>query len=987
MHFPFTPNHVQLIAACYPPNAALLNSGPEYRPNAQELSRMTYYASNRPGKINKLSGELERRVRIDCRKAQAGNLRARASLLITLAMFKALATECRRDISLLSSSLLASINVTLSGLSSDLEVAARAASVFAAWTAYTDGHLIGVDRYVTEEHMACLQVFSRMGQISSTTLDHEIRNRTRLLGLSAILGVVTSEVLYYSSTQFKPQISTIVPALIIPLLNVDVANLEEEIAEIKEQPTAQYIDGIATRPTIERRAASIHLHVDGDKGPSTGDVANTSIRALSTLFSHANANQAGLIMHAGFECFDDSGGWEKIQFCQWIAVKGAEWTQYQYRYAIPSRLVEYLVEVQDSPTVTPRHLALAAMIKTVFTAPTPLINLSTSDIISSLITLILRRVMIDAEDPLLPLLVECIASLGSHVYYADQIQDLSGELVSRLVIIETSGLGFGKGTDKGRVKAVRCLLAGLVGLLHAADQHEALREDIQDESRPRKSGNSATASSSPPPIPDIHIKPSRRTRLGPEIWQDTLTLLCDSDYSVRADFVDSTVLYLKNEIPKLGDYTDGEGVRRTRPLSDGPARQVSTMSSVMYGDATTRFLHALHAHIYVLATSSVLDPLSSSLPTPQRSENGHAISEGSNSRSRESPPESRRSNVAPPRSRKTSVTLRILRNAPRNLSTAPAASAYLSDYINIHNILIAVHENLPIRGLLTGIPMLLALDNACQCDTTTDSLVLQRIRVIREIVLRVWLMIGKIWNCPDVVTIAEKALTTSFVNSSQSSKEQQQPGMLCPPKSPVPLDASTDDSAPIAIDSEALLMAIVSSQNVHEITGLDRQALLRRFGAQWTPESAFTESVEIPTSYDAIRGGDTISPLVNIAPALMQVENNMSLQSLARSTRGVGVTDLREALEGRSSMSNPNLPTKAPSLSTLEHASSLSPNGELAFTKLAPVRSRPQQRSKLGRPGDVKDVLNKLGIGMQNGNNMLKSSFPVLQKSESRSER
>lgn len=78
MHLPFTPNHVQLISACYPPNAALLTAGPDYRPNSQELSRMTYYASNRPGKINKLASELEKRVRLDCRKAKAGNIRARS---------------------------------------------------------------------------------------------------------------------------------------------------------------------------------------------------------------------------------------------------------------------------------------------------------------------------------------------------------------------------------------------------------------------------------------------------------------------------------------------------------------------------------------------------------------------------------------------------------------------------------------------------------------------------------------------------------------------------------------------------------------------------------------------------------------------------------------------------------------------------------------------------------------------------------------------
>ena len=78
MHIPFTPNHVQLVSACYPPAAALLTAGPEYSPNSQELSRLTYYAANRPGKIGKLGAELEKRVRTDCRKAATGNTRARA---------------------------------------------------------------------------------------------------------------------------------------------------------------------------------------------------------------------------------------------------------------------------------------------------------------------------------------------------------------------------------------------------------------------------------------------------------------------------------------------------------------------------------------------------------------------------------------------------------------------------------------------------------------------------------------------------------------------------------------------------------------------------------------------------------------------------------------------------------------------------------------------------------------------------------------------
>jgi hypothetical protein len=129
MRLPFTPNHVQLVQACYPPSSAILTVGPDYRPNSQELSRLTYYASNRPGKLTKLGNELEKRAKLEAQRARSGNARARASLLITLAIFKALVTECRRDLSLLTRALISSVVAALSSFPRDLEVAARSASV------------------------------------------------------------------------------------------------------------------------------------------------------------------------------------------------------------------------------------------------------------------------------------------------------------------------------------------------------------------------------------------------------------------------------------------------------------------------------------------------------------------------------------------------------------------------------------------------------------------------------------------------------------------------------------------------------------------------------------------------------------------------------------------------------------------------------------------------------------------------------------------
>jgi protein EFR3 len=141
--------------------------------------------------------------------------------------------------------------------------------------------------------------------------------------------------------------------------------------------------------------------------------------------------------------------------------------------------------------------------------------------------------------------------------------------------------------------------------------------------------------------------------------------------------------------------------------------------------------------------------------------------------------------------------------------------------------------------------------------------------------------------------------------------------------------------------------------------------------------------MEPQSSYDPLRR-DGVSPHLRLAPALMHIEN-LSLQSLARSTRGVGVTDLRDALDGRSSMSNPALVNKAPSVSTLDQAST---HVVTSFNKLRPVRSKPEKLKVAGGPSEVRDMLSKLHIGKSNsGSNLLRASFPGLQKQETRSVR
>jgi hypothetical protein len=516
---------------------------------------------------------------------------------------------------------------------------------------------------------------------------------------------------------------------------------------------------------MERRAASIHVHVDGDKGPSMEDVTNACLHTFFSLLEHSHGAQLGHIMRATFGILDELNGWNKLAHCCWFAQKASEWAQYQYRYAVPTWLVERLLETQESPMGASVRKTLAAMVTTVFNSPTPLVNLSTSDIMSNLMTLLLRRITADPQDALLPALIECIASLGRHVYYSDQIQDLGMELIGRLVAVEIQGV---IPHDKAsyvqtRSQAIRCLLAGLLGLIQAGEKNNAVKDHggnggLHERQFPEVSD----------PDPKTILRPSRRTRVPPDVWQDTLSLLCDADYATRADYSDALVFYLTHEIPKHGDRPDADGVKRMRPLAEGPIQQAATVNMVLNaGDNTTKFLNAMHAYLYILATTSSLGLNSrpSSSLTDSADEEAVSGRPGAPTEPQDTPPHSqsygRRSlTLTVPRLRKISIVQKLIERVPSRVSTS--ASASMSDYAHILAILTTAHEQLPVRGLLTGIPMLLALDRASRASDDDDALHTHRVRLIKEVIARVWLTIAEVWDCPELLKIAEEVRRPMF---------------------------------------------------------------------------------------------------------------------------------------------------------------------------------------------------------------------------------
>ncbi|PFH52849.1 hypothetical protein AMATHDRAFT_138947 [Amanita thiersii Skay4041] len=951
MHI-FTPNHVQLLNACYPPTASLLAAGSNYSPNSHELSRLTYYASNHPSKLTKLGSELEKRIRVESRKTHAGNVRARALLLVSLAILRALTLECRRDINLFSTSLMSCVDVTLSSVPSDLEILARAASVFLAWTTYTDGHLIGLDGNLTRDYISVLGHFSDLSCCDSPDL--ETKNRTRLMGLAALTGAANSEALYNSSAQFASQVSAMMRPVLHILLDTDLEQLEEQAINVKDNPTSPYLDEFRTRPTMERRAASIHAHIDGDDGPSLADVSSAVLRVLFALLSHANGSQLGQIIQSAFDNLSPLRGWSKTTHCCWFARKTTEWAQYQYRYVVPTWLVERLQDNQDSLPTDPLLKTILSMVTSVLNSPIPLVDLASSDILSNLVVVMLQRTAKDPLDELLPGIVDCIAALGRHVYYSDQIQDLAVDIINRLTIIELQGLP-GSGTHnvvRGRSEAIRGLLAALRGLIYTANKQELVND------RENLPGTSPTLSDDKTMkgADEIHF---RRTRVPPDIWHETLSLLCDNDYSVRADYADVLVFYLIDEMPKHGDITSHDGRKRPRKQSERRLYHAVTMNVIIQGDFVTKVITAIHAYLYILSTACTLGIDSSPnspcavLPVADNADSADSTKSMVQQSSR---------------LKKLDRVQRLTERVTGIVTSSCCAS--LADYAHMLHILTTVHEQTPVRGLLTGVPMLLALDASTRQQTKHDSLTALRVSVVREVIARVWLVLGQVWDCSELVDMVQKTLATMPRKDMLPDPIRGEAVSFQISREPTGFVDQILESQWPGIDPEAASKLLSTCRNVQDATGFNADVLLQRLTSKWTVETALKDCES--SVYDYSVKGDGVSPLLKISPALMH--DNMSLHSLARSIRGVGVTELREALEGRSSMSNPAL-VNAPSISTIDHTSSI-------HTELCLSQTRSRSRAKhlpASGSGEVRDVLNRLGIGKQNAN-LLKASFPALQK-------
>lgn len=696
----------------------------------------------------------------------------------------------------------------------DLEVVGRTISAFIAFAGYARNDTVTSGTSLFNTYLLVLRKLASMAVFSPSTEkpNQELRDRTRVIALSGLYAALVSKTLLGASAgDFGKQANVIV----MPLLG---NAFEAPMDQLKIQS-----DRVEREASDDRRAPSVRAHRQQEKAPTATDVLHLALKSLYDLVASSQTAQVSSIVDGILAYLDKQGSWQDVERCCWLAERLTEGAMLQYRYVVPTRLIELLVAMPDAAP-GPKQTSILAMVMTILNSDISLVGLGVIYILDSLVGLTIRRIRCDPQDALLPPLVQCVASLAAHIYYVDQVNEMVEEIAYRLPDIPSS--------DTARPHIVRVLIYCIIGVMHVAqreDEQEARRSSTPQPNAHKGKGPQISGIETPRPA-----RSKRRSPVSPLVWQDTLPLLCESTYAVRAAYARALILYIEKEMPREDRHSTGSG-----------------------DPATWRFCNALHATIYTLAMSSFLgtgsptptpkqqSPAATTVPLPTTMNGDSEVPVPTSSGEAKSAADSepvpapvttvdKASSTSSVPSRKGSddkgrdkqekekgVSFNITEPTPmdtpsgtgqgtppvagvggsgtgqltprKNSRSASAAARRVSlplnrlnssavlesfdnvatpfDYSAIIKILEELYKAVPLAATATGVPMLLALDADAGNelirrpglgDERNGSWAVERRRAIRETIAFSWLRLGQQWGAQDLQAVATKVSLSPF---------------------------------------------------------------------------------------------------------------------------------------------------------------------------------------------------------------------------------
>lgn len=497
--------------------------------------------------------------------------------------------------------------------------------------------------------------------------------------------------------------------------------------------------------------------------------------------------------------------WEDKSFIDWLGTSCISASPVQYRASVVGWWVEQVVEIDDT-YATPKSETLLHTLSHILRGPTSLVGLGIGGVLAHLTSLVVQRSSLDSEDTLTEPLLATISSLASsHVYYVDQLNDVVSDLIDAVRSVRVGGGVAARLNEEERTRAVRQLVGALGQVLIEAekgDNEVKVAVPVANGIKASTNGNGTSdqnetvkASSSPsrPPLPDndgtirgngltlssnggqgLRSKKEqttngstpldalgrpimrvatagRRNRVSAEVFQESLFLLLDVDPFVRFEYQRALLVYLDKEMELVPTSPESD----QQPVID-PSQEV------------LRFCQELHTVVYELATSTSLPSLSINNPNEASLQVTSSISsfsgfDNTDDNINTTLPPSRSSS---PSSRRRSIVV------PSPLASLPSATlstpniAQASDYSALLDIVKKLQEKKSSQGVLTGLPMLLALEKAAkkwELEVGVGNGE-ERIKACEEIVVGGFEATARAWEVEEARRIAERV---SLIASSR----------------------------------------------------------------------------------------------------------------------------------------------------------------------------------------------------------------------------
>ncbi|KAJ5733699.1 hypothetical protein N7493_002485 [Penicillium malachiteum] len=642
------PKHQVLTLKCYPRYQKGVG---EVKPNPSELSYLLYYASTRRSKLTKVGAFLEKRVAKDVWRRRLGQLTLTSSnVQVALHILTALIEKVPRDLPIYARSVLTIIDTVLR--SNEISMVEDSIATFETFCHHQDIATIAAEQGIAQKYREVVRLYASFADPSNelyspAKVSPPISIRWRMAGLHAIRSVVGSDSV---AADGGNALNIILPVILENLYSPDedvIIPLNARLREVQEgdhdaaRPRRMSVTTVHTVDTVEADPALAGGTAADVDRKAEMDARLLALRCLEKIIvSGSNRGQTRIaasiilrfISHKHFPQIDQSA--TQSQRGNWatsLIELIANWCPVQVRFVILMTAMDILLETNPKEKALDSSCTILSVVNWLLKSSVNMIGLSVMDILLGLIHYA-SRILSPHEDnekekktdlrpdspiviseqrkALLNLLEQCIGNLATHIYYADQVADMTRAILRR----------FKPMLPNPPLATVHESTASPIA------PTQSLSDPTGEKSQGETYSHAAVKVTALRAVRAIFIVASQRkptsdsesrNTVGIHVWEGTQGLLRDSDRDVRYAYANALWTWLRLETNKDDLKVRNDSMKYVKPSKresefiEKPNRRSTSapgnQREIIALAAQSTFLRLLHLAIYDSALEAASD--------------------------------------------------------------------------------------------------------------------------------------------------------------------------------------------------------------------------------------------------------------------------------------------------------------------------------------------------------------------------------------------